>query len=126
RQQRQRRARHRRRHPPLLLTTLPRRAMNPPVFETDSLSALFSPRAIAVVGASSSPQKIGGIPIDYARRFGFEGALYAVNPRAAQVQGLPAHTSLRAIGEPVDLAILAVPAALVGDALEDAIAAGVK
>jgi len=100
--------------------------MNPPLFETDSLSALFSPRAIAVVGASSSPQKIGGIPIDYARRFGYEGALYAVNPRASQVQGLPAHASLRAIGEPVDLAILAVPAALVGDALEDAIAAGVK
>ena len=79
-----------------------------------------------MVGAASSPQKIGGIPIDYARRFGFDGALYVVNPRAPQVQGLPAHPSLRAIGEPVDLAILAVPAALVEPALEDAVEAGVK
>jgi len=94
--------------------------------EIDSLSALFSPRSIAVVGASSSPQKIGGIPIDYALRFGFEGALYAVNPKAEQIQGLPAYPNLQAIGKPVDLAILAVPAALVDRALEDAIAAGVK
>ncbi|MDA7416862.1 acetate--CoA ligase family protein [Xenophilus arseniciresistens] len=100
--------------------------MEPFDFRTDSLSALFAPRSIAVVGASSSPQKIGGIPIDYARRFGFDGALYAVNPKAAQVQGLATAPTLRAIGEPVDLAILAVPAALVDEALDDAIAAGVK
>ena len=43
--------------------------------QAESLSALFAPSSIAVVGASSSPQKIGGIPIDYQRRFGFDGAL---------------------------------------------------
>ncbi len=92
----------------------------------DSLSALFAPRSIAVVGASATPGKIGGIPLDYALRFGFEGALYAVNPRGGQVQGLPAYPSLAAIGQPVDLAIFAVPQALVATALDDAIAAGVK
>jgi len=100
--------------------------MAPIDFRLDGLSALFSPRSIAVVGASSSAQKIGGIPIDYALRFGFEGKLHAVNPKAAQVQGLGARPSLRAIGEPVDLAILAVPAALVHDAIEDAIEAGTR
>lgn len=97
--------------------------MNEFDFRLDDLSALFSPRSIAVVGASSSPQKIGGIPIDYALRFGFGGALHAVNPTASEVQGLRAHASLQAIGEPVDLAILAVPAAAVHGAIEDAIAA---
>lgn len=92
----------------------------------DSLSALFNPRAIAVVGASANPQKIGGIPVDYLRRFGYEGRLYAVNPTTDQVQGLHAHASLQSIGAPVDLAILSVPAARVEDAVEDAIAAGVR
>ncbi|AGU51876.1 putative acyl-CoA ligase [Variovorax paradoxus B4] len=94
--------------------------------QAESLSALFAPRAIAVVGASSNAQKIGGIPVDYQRRFGFEGALYPVNPNAERIQELPAFPSLRAIGQPVDLAILAVPSALVDGALDDAIAAGVK
>ncbi|MGH6627278.1 MAG: acetate--CoA ligase family protein [Burkholderiaceae bacterium] len=92
----------------------------------DSLSALFAPRSIAIVGASATPGKIGGIPLDYALRFGFEGALYAVNPRGGMVQGLPAYPSLEAIGAPVDLAIFAVPQALVPAALDDAVAAGVK
>jgi len=94
--------------------------------QAESLSALFAPRAIAVVGASSSPQKIGGIPVDYQRRFGFDGALYPVNPNADRIQELQAWPSLRAIGQPVDLAILAVPAALVDSALDDAIAAKAK
>lgn len=94
--------------------------------QAESLSALFAPRAIAVVGASANAQKIGGIPVDYQRRFGFDGPLYPVNPNAERIQELPAFASLRAIGQPVDLAILAVPSALVDGALDDAIAAGVK
>lgn len=94
--------------------------------QAESLSALFAPRSIAVVGASSNPQKIGGIPVDYQRRFGFDGALYPVNPNAGRIQELQAWPDLRAIGKPVDLAILAVPAALVDAALDDAIAAKVK
>lgn len=94
--------------------------------QAESLSALFAPRSIAVVGASSSPQKIGGIPVDYQRRFGFDGALYPVNPKADRIQDLQAWPTLSAIGRPVDLAILAVPAALVDGALDDAIAAKVK
>ncbi|RCW68762.1 acetate--CoA ligase family protein [Pseudorhodoferax soli] len=90
------------------------------------LSALFAPRSIAVVGASSNAQKIGGIPVDYQRRFGFGGAVYPVNPKADRIQDLPAWPSLRAIGQPVDLAILAVPAPLVDGAFDDAVAAGVK
>ena len=94
--------------------------------QAESLSDLFAPRSIAVVGASSNPQKIGGIPVDYQRRFGFDGALYPVNPNADRIQELQAWPDLRSIGKPVDLAILAVPAALVDASLDDAIAAKVK
>lgn len=98
----------------------------PAYFDFPALTALFAPRSIAVVGASATPSKIGGIPLDYLLRFGFEGQLYAVNPRGGQVQGLPAYPSLGAIAEPVDLAIFAIPQALVDAALDDAIAACVK
>lgn len=95
-------------------------------FDFPSLDALFAPRSIAVVGASATPTKIGGIPLDYLLHHGYQGRVYAVNPRAAEVQGVKAHSSLLAIGEPVDLAIFAIPEAHVEAALDDAIAAGVK
>ncbi len=95
-------------------------------FDTARLDALFAPRSIAVVGASDQASKIGGIPLDYLLRFGYGGKLYAVNPRASRVQGLPAHERLAAIGAPVDLAIVAVPQSQVAGVLEDAAAARVQ
>lgn len=100
--------------------------MNNIDFNFPSLAALFAPRSIAVVGASATPTKIGGIPLAYLLRFGYAGRLHAVNPRGGQVQGLEAHTSLSAIGEPVDMAIFAVPQPQVDAALDDAMNAGVK
>jgi acyl-CoA synthetase (NDP forming) len=91
-----------------------------------SLSALFSPRSIAIVGASDTTTKIGGIPVDYLRRFGYTGPIYPVNPKTHQVQGLPATPTLRAIGAPVDMAICAVPASVVQATVDDAAAAGVR
>ncbi len=93
---------------------------------TDTLSAVFAPRSIAIVGASDVASKIGGIPVDYLKRFGYDGAIYPINPRPGLVQGLQAYPSLRAVGQPVDMAICAVPAQLVEATLDDAIAAGVK
>ena len=92
----------------------------------DTLSAIFAPRSIAVVGASDTVTKIGGIPVDFNRRFGFNGTIYPVNPRPGPVQGLVSYPSISAIGAPVDLAIFAVPANLAQVALEDAIAANVR
>ena len=89
-------------------------------------SSTFSPRSIAVVGASDSVTKIGGIPLDYLKRFGFEGRIFPVNPRSPSVQGMPTFASLSAIDEPVDLAIVAVPQSLLAGVLDDAIAAQVQ
>src|SRR5512134_817847 len=63
----------------------------------DALRALFSPRAIAVLGASDDPAKIGGRPLAFLRRHGYAGALYPVNPARATVQGLQAFPSIEAI-----------------------------
>jgi acyl-CoA synthetase (NDP forming) len=100
--------------------------MQTPQDSIASLSALFSPRSIAVVGASATTSKIGGIPLDYLQRFGYEGDIHPINPRGGEIQGLPSHPTLQAIGKPVDLAIFALPSALVPAALDDAVSAGVK
>ena len=92
----------------------------------ETLSSIFAPRSIAVVGASDTASKIGGIPVDYQKRFGYRGAIYPVNPKSSKIQGLTAFPSLSSIGAPVDLAIFAVPSILVQAALEDAIAAKVR
>jgi acyl-CoA synthetase (NDP forming) len=93
---------------------------------SSSLDALFSPRSIAVIGASATPAKIGGRPISHLKRFGYAGPIYPVNPNAPEIQGLRAYPTVAAIGEPVDMVIVAVPAPMVLDALHDAAAAGVK
>ena len=99
--------------------------MASPTASRGSLAPLFEPRAIAVYGASSDPTKIGGRPLDFLKSSGFDGALYPINPKAAQIQGLPAFATVSAVPGPVDLAIVAVPAPGVLAALEDCAAKGV-
>ncbi|MDE2361692.1 MAG: acetate--CoA ligase family protein [Hyphomicrobiales bacterium] len=97
-----------------------------PSIDTQSLSALFAPKSIAVVGASAEATKIGGRPIDFLKRFGYAGEIIPVNPRSSEVQGLKAYPSLTEIPGGVDLAILSVPASAVVGAVEDAAKKGVK
>jgi acetate---CoA ligase (ADP-forming) len=92
---------------------------------TQSLEKLFRPRSIAVIGASGTPTKIGGMPIAHLLRYGFGGPVYPVNPIHKEIQGLPTYPNVQAIGRPVDLAIVAVPAKGVKAALTEAAAAKV-
>jgi acyl-CoA synthetase (NDP forming)/GNAT superfamily N-acetyltransferase len=76
-----------------------------------SLQPLFRPRSIAVVGASRNPRSPGGAVFATLVGSGFPGPLYAINRAAGEVAGRPAHPSLVAVPEPVDLVVVAVPAA---------------
>ncbi|MCK5213037.1 MAG: CoA-binding protein, partial [Dehalococcoidia bacterium] len=90
-------------------------------------SALFQPRAVAVVG-SMSEGKIGHVLITQLLDGGFENVV-AVNPRAQGIRGITAASSFAELSErssAVDLAIIASPAATVADVLEDAGNVGVK
>ena len=91
---------------------------------THDLDALLRPRAIAVVGASASPDKAGHAMMQALG--GFAGELYPVNPRGGTVLGRTALTSLGELPGPVDLAILVVPPQVVPGAIEEAAAAGVR
>jgi acetate---CoA ligase (ADP-forming) len=91
-----------------------------------SLRAFLEPQAVAVVGASANPGTIGGALITNLVNGGFTGALYPVNPRAAEIAGLRAYPSVSAIGAPVDLAIVAVPAGAVREVVADCARAHVR
>lgn len=94
--------------------------------DVETLRALISPRSIAVIGASDDPTRIGGRPLGYMLRSGFQGPLWPVNPRREVVQGLPAFASVDALPEAPDACIVAVPAAAVPETLEACAAKGAK
>jgi acyl-CoA synthetase (NDP forming) len=91
-----------------------------------TLKPMLEPRAVAVLGASDDPTKIGGVPLRYFREYGYAGGVYAVNPTRETVQGLPSYGSVKDIDGPVDMAILAVPAHLAIATTEAAAEKGVK
>lgn len=90
------------------------------------LGAFFAPRAIAVIGASDNPTRIGGRPVDFCKAAGFDGPIYPVNPTRDTVQGLTAYPDIDAIPDEVDLAVLAIPAARAEETLEACGRKGVK
>jgi acetate---CoA ligase (ADP-forming) len=89
------------------------------------LDALFHPASVAIIGASSDPNRIGGRPVAFSKR-AFKGAIYPINPKGGELQGLPAYVSIRDVPGTVDQAIIAVPAKSAPQAVDDCIAKGVK
>ena len=92
----------------------------------DMLESLFNPGAIAVIGASADPHKVGYAVLNNLLQFKFTGALYPVNPSGGEILGLRAFAKVTDIGRPVDLAIIVIPAKLVPDSLRACAAAGIK
>jgi len=74
------------------------------------LDDIVEARAIAVVGASQDPRRIGGRPIRFLRDAGFAGRVYPVNAKYREVQGLACYPDLASIPGAVDVAIVSVPA----------------
>jgi acetyltransferase len=70
---------------------------------------LVAPRSIAVIGASTSPTKSGGVLFNNLARGDFSGPLYPINPNAAEVMGRKAYPSLAAVPDPVDLVYIVLP-----------------
>ncbi len=92
----------------------------------DTLTPLLNPGSVAIIGASDDQTRIGGRPLRYMRDAGFNGHLYPVNPNRESVQGLPAFASITDVPDPIDTAIIAVPASAVVATAEACAAANVK
>jgi len=94
--------------------------------EARSVARLLAPTSVAVVGASRTRDTVGQTLVRNLVLGGFTGPVYAVNPNALAVAGVPAYPSLLDLPGPVDLAIIAVPADAVNDVVVDAANKGVK
>ncbi|MCP9468843.1 MAG: acetate--CoA ligase family protein [Nitrospira sp.] len=90
-----------------------------------SLTPFFSPRRVAVVGASREKGSIGARVLDCLRSGGFGGLILPVNPRADSIDGLRAFSSLSAIPDSIDLAVITVPAHLSLSIIDECAAKGV-
>jgi acetyl coenzyme A synthetase (ADP forming)-like protein len=95
-----------------MLTVLPERSA--------SLQPFFTPRGVAVIGASRDPSKLSyGVMRNLLDPVhGYPGPVYPVNPRAADILGLPCYPDISAVPDPVELAVLLVPAATVPSTVE--------
>ena len=87
---------------------------------------LFNPQSVAVVGASDNPSKLGFHVMKSLVKGGFKGHITPVNPKADQVFGIKACASISKASNPIDLAIVVVPAKRVPAVFEECAAAHVK
>lgn len=90
------------------------------------LDAVLKPKSVAVIGASTSPGKLGHEIMKNILDSGFKGAVYPINPKAAAILDIPCHVSVKDIAEAPDLAVIIIPARFVPQAVQECGEAGVK
>ncbi|CAK0762872.1 acetyltransferase [Gammaproteobacteria bacterium] len=89
------------------------------------LSGFFEPKSVVVFGASERPGAVGMLVFQNMLE-SFQGKVYAINSKHSQIQGQPAFPNLDALDEPVDLAVIATPAAGVPGIIEQCGVHGIK
>ncbi len=92
----------------------------------DRLDAIFSPQSVAVVGASTTPGKVGHDIFANILKGSFKGTLYPVNPGARSILSVRAYPNISEIPDPIDLAMMILPPKLCLKAVKDAVEKGVK
>src|SRR6202140_4493123 len=90
------------------------------------LDTFFAPESIALIGASRDLEKIPGRLLAFLRKNEFPGRIFPVNPNYADIDGLKCFPTIADVGQPIDLAIVIIPARAVLGALEQCAAVGVK
>jgi acetate---CoA ligase (ADP-forming) len=82
------------------------------------LSVFFRPHGVAVIGASSDKEKLSHMILRNLRKVHYEGPIYPVNPREEQILGHKSYPSVLEVPDPVELAVIIVPAPAVAEQLE--------
>jgi acetyltransferase len=90
------------------------------------LDMFSSPQAVAVIGASREPDKLGYSVLHNIVRYGYSGAVYPINPKATEILGLRCYPSVLLAPDPIDLAVIVIPSRYVVDALVECGEKGVR
>jgi len=85
----------------------------------------FNPKSVAVVGASRTPGKLGYTILENLKS-SFNGEIYPINPNAMEILGLKAYSSVLDVEEPIEHAIIVVPAEIVKKVIEESIKKKIK
>ncbi len=91
-----------------------------------SLTSFFSPQGVAIIGASLEPTKLGyGLSRNLVRS-GYRGGIHFVNIKGGELMGQRVYKHIKEVPDPVDLAVLLIPAASIPAAIEDCAQRGIK
>jgi acetate---CoA ligase (ADP-forming) len=90
------------------------------------LKPMLKPRSVAIIGASRDPDKVGHVILQNYINAGYSGKLYIVNKNADEIMGMKSYKSIGDIKDSIDLAVIAIPAPFVPQALEECGKAKVK
>ena len=91
-----------------------------------SLDPFFNPAGVAVIGASANTSKLSHGILRNLVSFGYRGAVYPVNPGRSEILGLPCYPTITVVPDPLDLAVIVVPAPVCPAALHECGVRGVK
>src|SRR5215217_5131145 len=94
--------------------------------EARSMHTILFPHRVAIIGASRREESIGALVMHNIVAAGYQGELYPIHRVADRIQGLKAYRSISEVPEPVDLAVVVVPAAEAIDVVKECGRAGVK
>ncbi len=94
--------------------------------ERQPLDAIFSPRNVAVIGATETPNSVGRTVLWNLVSNPFGGTVFPVNPKRSNVLGVRAYPNIAAVPEKVDLAVIVTPAPVVPGVIAECVEAGVK
>jgi acetyltransferase len=93
---------------------------------SSDLAPFFSPEGVAVIGASTNPRKLSHGILKNLTLYGYRGGIYPVNPKADEILGLPVYADVADVPDPVDLAVVVLPAPMTPDVLKACGERGIK
>lgn len=90
------------------------------------MKELLNPSSLAIIGATNNEEKLGGMLMKNMINAGYKGKLYPINPKGGEIMGYKAYANIKDVGEPVEVAVIAVKRDLVVQAIRDCGENGVK
>jgi acyl-CoA synthetase (NDP forming) len=91
-----------------------------------SLDTFFNPKSVAVIGASTTPGKLGYVAVENLIQLGYPGKIYPINPKADQIQGLKTYPNIKDVPGPIGVGLVLVPAEAVIPVLKECVEKGIK
>jgi len=91
-----------------------------------SLTPFFKPKGVAILGASSKPNKLSYGILENLLKYNYSGGVYPVNPNASEILGVKVYPDLAQVPDPVDLAVIVLPVGMILESMRDCAERGIK